>query len=69
MGQTATGGAPGSGGCATAAYGTADAQCTAVYTFLSKQAGYDPTNPKAANNSLSTYATNPLWQVVDGPGS
>ena len=41
--------------------------CTAVYTFLSKQAGYDPSNPKAANNSLSTYATNPLWQVVDGP--
>ena len=42
-------------------------RCTAVYTFLSKQAGYDPANPKAANNSLSTYATNPLWQVVDGP--
>ena len=38
-----------------------------VYTFLSKQAGYNPANPKAANNSLSTYATNPLWQVVDGP--
>jgi peptide/nickel transport system substrate-binding protein len=64
---TATGAAPNSGGCATAAYGTADAACTAVYTFLSKQAGYDPANPKAANNSLSTYATNPLWQVVDGP--
>ena len=44
-----------------------DAQCAAVYTYLSKQAGYDPTNPKAANNSLPTYATNPLWQVVDGP--
>jgi len=64
---TSTGAAPNSGGCATAAYGTADAACTAVYTFLSKQAGYDPANPKAANNSLSTYATNPLWQVVDGP--
>ncbi len=64
---TAKGGAPNSGGCAAAAYGTADAQCTAVYTFLSKQAGYDPANPKAANNSLSTYATNPIWQVVDGP--
>jgi peptide/nickel transport system substrate-binding protein len=64
---TSTTGAPNSGGCATAAYGTADAACTAVYTFLSKQAGYDPANPKAANNSLSTYATNPLWQVVDGP--
>ena len=64
---TAAGAAPDSGGCATAAYGTADSACTAVYTFLSKQAGYDPANPKAANNSLSTYATNPLWQVVDGP--
>jgi peptide/nickel transport system substrate-binding protein len=64
---TAAGGAPNSGGCANAPYGTADAQCTAVYTFLSNQAGYDPSNPKAANNSLSTYATNPIWQVVDGP--
>ena len=42
-----------------APYGTADTQCKAVYTFLSKQSGYDPSNPKAANNSLSTYATNP----------
>ncbi len=41
--------------------------CAAVWAFLSRQAGYDPTNPKAPNNSLSTYATNPLWQVVDGP--
>ena len=29
--------------------------------------GFDPKNPKASNNSLKTYATNPLWQVVDGP--
>ena len=50
-----------------AAYGTADTACTTVYTFLSKQAGYDPANPKATNNSLATYATNPIWQVVDGP--
>jgi peptide/nickel transport system substrate-binding protein len=64
---TASGGAANSGGCAAAPYGSADAACTAVYTFLSKQAGYDPANPKAANNSLSTYASNPLWQVVDGP--
>lgn len=41
--------------------------CAAVYTFMSKESGYDPTNPKAPNNALSTYATNPLWQVVDGP--
>ena len=47
--------------------GRADSACAAVYTYLSKQAGYDPTNPKAANNALPTYATNPLWQVVDGP--
>jgi peptide/nickel transport system substrate-binding protein len=64
---TAAGGASGSGGCSSAAYGTADAACTKVYTFLSDQAGYNPNNPSAANNSLSTYATNPLWQVVDGP--
>ena len=63
----ATGAAPGSGGCSAAAYGTADAKCDAVYNFLSKQAGYDPANPEGTNNSLSTYATNPIWQVVDGP--
>jgi peptide/nickel transport system substrate-binding protein len=63
----AAGAAAGSGGCSSAAYGTADAACTKVYTFLSNSAGYNPTNPSAANNSLSTYATNPLWQVVDGP--
>ena len=64
---TTTGGAPNSGGCAKAAFGTADSACTSTYTYLSKEAGYDPANPKAANNSLSTYATNPLWGVVDGP--
>jgi peptide/nickel transport system substrate-binding protein len=64
---TAKGGAPNSGGCAAAPYGTADAQCKKVYTFLSKQSGYDPSNPKAANNSLSTYATSPIWAVEDGP--
>jgi len=63
----ATGAAPGSGGCSAAAYGTADAKCDAVYNFLSKQAGYDPADPEGTNNSLSTYATNPIWQVVDGP--
>jgi peptide/nickel transport system substrate-binding protein len=64
---TAKGGAPNSGGCAAAPYGTANAQCKKVYTFLSKQSGYDPSNPKAANNSLSTYATSPIWKVEDGP--
>ncbi len=57
----------GAAGCATAAYGTADAKCKAVYTYLSEQSGYDPTKPTATNDALSTYATNPLWQVVDGP--
>jgi peptide/nickel transport system substrate-binding protein len=64
---TAAGAAPGSGGCSAAAYGTADTACNAVYTFLSKQSGYDPANPNATTHSVSTYATNPLWQIVDGP--
>ena len=64
---SATGAAPGSGGCSAGAYGTVDTQCAAVYKYLSNQAGFNPTTPKAANNSLPTYATNPLWQVVDGP--
>jgi peptide/nickel transport system substrate-binding protein len=64
---TSAGAAAGSGGCAAAAYGTDDAGCAKVYTFLSNAAGYNPSNPSAANNSLSTYTTNPLWQVVDGP--
>jgi peptide/nickel transport system substrate-binding protein len=65
--KTSASGAPGSGGCSGGQYGTVDTQCAAVYTFLSQQAGYDPSNPKASNNSLPTYASNPLWQVVDGP--
>jgi peptide/nickel transport system substrate-binding protein len=65
--KTSQSAAAGSGGCSNATYGTVDAQCTAVYTFLSSQSGYNPSNPQAANNALPTYATNPLWQVVDGP--
>lgn len=57
----------GSAGCATAAFGTKNATCKAVDRFLSEQAGYDPTDPKATINALPTYATNPLWKVVDGP--
>ncbi|MDX6620010.1 MAG: peptide/nickel transport system substrate-binding protein, partial [Gaiellales bacterium] len=41
--------------------------CEAVYSYLSRQSGFDPKNPKAPNNSLKTYATNPLWQIVNGP--
>jgi peptide/nickel transport system substrate-binding protein len=61
------GAASGSGGCSNTAYGTGDAACAKVYTFLANSAGFNPNNPSAANNSLATYATNPLWAVVDGP--
>lgn len=57
----------GSAHCATAPYGTADAACKAVYAFLSEQSGLNPTNPSASTNALATYATNPLWKIVDGP--
>jgi peptide/nickel transport system substrate-binding protein len=55
---TATGGAPGSGGCSTGTYGASstDAACAKVWNFLSGQAN-DPTS----------YATSPIWNVVDGP--
>lgn len=65
--KTSTSAHAGSGGCAAARFGTADAKCTAVYSYLSKQAGFNPTKPSATNDALPTYATNPLWQVVDGP--
>jgi peptide/nickel transport system substrate-binding protein len=64
---TAAGAAAGSGGCSSAAYGQGDAACTKVYTFLANAAGFNPSNPKAANNSITSYATSPLWGVVDGP--
>ncbi len=55
---TAAGAAPGSGGCSTGTYGAAstDAACTKVYNYLTGLAA-DPT----------TYATSPIWGVVDGP--
>lgn len=59
--------APGSAGCAKATYGTNDPACKAVYQFLSEQAGFNPTKPSQTLNALPTYATNPLWKVVDGP--
>ncbi len=65
--KTSSKSAAGTAGCASAKYGTADAKCKAVYTYLSEQSGYDPTKPSASNDALSTYASNPLWQVVDGP--
>jgi peptide/nickel transport system substrate-binding protein len=48
---TKAGAAPGSGGCHTSA-----AKCKAVYSFLSAQA-----------KQPSSYATSPVWGVVDGP--
>ncbi|GAA3525322.1 hypothetical protein GCM10022222_05210 [Amycolatopsis ultiminotia] len=49
--KTSDAGAPGSGGCTTDR-----AKCDAVYKYL-----------YAKSKNLSTYATDPLWQVVDGP--
>ena len=55
---TASGGAPGSGGCSTGAYGAAstDAACTKVYNYLAGLAN-DPTS----------YSSSPVWGIVDGP--
>jgi peptide/nickel transport system substrate-binding protein len=50
------GGAAGSGGCLTDTAADSWAKCKAVWTFLDSQ-----------NKDTATYATNPLWQVVDGP--
>jgi peptide/nickel transport system substrate-binding protein len=47
---------PGSGGCTTDSAADGWAKCKAVYTFLTAQA-----------KTASTYATSPLWSVVDGP--
>lgn len=76
---TALGQKAGSQSCGTASYqavtvsskgdplSAAAKSCVNVFTFLSEQAGFNPTNPKATINALPTYATNKLWQVVDGP--
>jgi peptide/nickel transport system substrate-binding protein len=53
---TSLGAKPGSGGCATDSAADGWAKCKAVYTFLTAQ-----------SKVSSTYATSPLWQVVDGP--
>lgn len=53
---TSLGAAAGSGGCLKDSARDGWARCKAVYTFLNAQA-----------KSASTYATSPLWQVVDGP--
>jgi peptide/nickel transport system substrate-binding protein len=53
---TSLGAKPGSGGCATDSAADGWAKCKAVYTFLTAQ-----------SKISSTYATSPLWAVVDGP--
>jgi peptide/nickel transport system substrate-binding protein len=47
---------PASGGCATDTAADKWAKCTAVFNFMSAQA-----------KNAKTYASNPLWGVVDGP--
>jgi peptide/nickel transport system substrate-binding protein len=49
-------GKPGSGGCTTDSAADHWAKCIAVYNFLTAQ-----------SKIASTYATSPLWSVVDGP--
>jgi peptide/nickel transport system substrate-binding protein len=53
---TSASAAAGSGGCATDTAADKWAKCDAVYNFLSAQA-----------KDAGTYATNPIWGVVDGP--
>jgi peptide/nickel transport system substrate-binding protein len=55
---TASGQSAGSGKCSSDAYGSsaADSDCGAVYNFLAAQA-----------KDLTTYASNPIWSIVDGP--
>jgi peptide/nickel transport system substrate-binding protein len=53
---TSLGAKPGSGGCTTDSAADHWAKCTAVYNFLTAQ-----------SKIASTYATSPLWSVVDGP--
>jgi peptide/nickel transport system substrate-binding protein len=53
---SSSGGAAGSGGCTTDSAADGWAKCKAVFNYMNAQ-----------NKDTSTYATNPLWQVVDGP--
>ena len=53
---TSLGAKPGSGGCTTDSAADGWAKCKAVYTFLTAQ-----------SKIATTYATSPLWSVVDGP--
>ena len=63
----AKGAVPGSGGCFGKAYGTADNACRTVFDYLSTESGFNPQSPDSPAPSPTTFASNPLWQVVDGP--
>jgi len=77
---TSLGAKPGSGGCSTASYASikinpntfvpvsASAKaCNAVFDFLSIQSGFNPQHPNSTDvQPVTSYATNPLWQVTDG---
>lgn len=66
--RTSIGAEPGSAGCAHGALGTDDAICKSVCKFLSEESGYNPTRPTTRfPSTLSSFATNRLWRVVDGP--
>ena len=59
-------GKPGSGGCGELTYTPAVAKaCAAVWAFDTDNNGKAKSPQMSANQN--TYATNPLWQVVDGP--
>jgi peptide/nickel transport system substrate-binding protein len=53
---TSLGAKPGSGGCTSDSAADSWAKCKAVYAFLTAQ-----------SKITSTYASSPLWSVVDGP--
>lgn len=77
---TSLGASPGSGGCSSASYSSisinpktyapvsASAKaCAAVFDFLSIQSGFNPQHPNSTDvKPVTSYASNPLWQVTDG---
>jgi peptide/nickel transport system substrate-binding protein len=71
---TSAGAAAGSGGCSSASYAsvTTTTSAAGVLTPVSASAKacanvYAYLSGKTAAGDLGTYATNPLWKVVDGP--
>lgn len=57
---------PGSGGCSSIRWdATTERHCEAVWAFMTDDNGTS-SRPHEAGD-LHTYATNPLWKIVDGP--